>query len=84
MARTEELTFANLTIVEMLPFTAVEIVTALHDAVDVTIEDTGNGKEFIITSGLKPGDRIVTTGANNVTEGQKVLFPKEEVESEKK
>ena len=53
-------------------------------AVDVTIEDTGNGKEFIITSGLKPGDRIVTTGANNVTEGQKVLFPKEEVESEKK
>ena len=43
-------------------------------AADVTIEDTGNGKDFIITSGLKVGDRIVTTGANNVTEGQKVLF----------
>ena len=43
-------------------------------AVEVTTADTGNGKEFIITSGLKPGNKIVTTGANNVTEGQKVLF----------
>jgi membrane fusion protein (multidrug efflux system) len=51
-------------------------------AIEVTTEDTGNGKEFIITSGLNVGDRIVTTGANNVTEGQKVLFP-EEVKSEK-
>ena len=47
-------------------------------AVEVTTSDTGNGKEFIVTSGLKEGDRIVTTGANNVTEGQKVLFPKAE------
>ena len=46
-------------------------------AVDVTTEDTGNGKEFIITSGLNVGDKIVTTGANNVTEGQQVLFPEE-------
>jgi len=43
-------------------------------AIDVTTEDVGNGKDFIITSGLNVGDRIVTTGANNVTEGQKVLF----------
>ena len=43
-------------------------------AVDVTMEDTGNGKDFIIRSGLKEGDKIVTTGANNVMEGQKVLF----------
>ena len=50
-------------------------------AVEVTIEDTGNGKDFIITSGLNVGDKIVTTGANNVTEGQKVIFP-EEVKSE--
>lgn len=49
-------------------------------AVDVTTADVGNGKDFIITKGLKVGDRIVTTGANNVTEGQKVLFPKEENE----
>ena len=44
-------------------------------AIDVTTQDTGNGKDFIITSGLNVGDKIVTTGANNVTEGQKVLFP---------
>ena len=50
-------------------------------AIDVTTEDTGNGKDFIIPSGLNVGDQIVTTGANNVTEGQKVLFP--EVKSEK-
>ena len=46
-------------------------------AVDVVISDTGNGKDFIVTSGLSAGDRIVTTGANNVTEGLKVLFPEE-------
>ena len=46
-------------------------------AVEVTTEDTGNGKDFIVTSGLQEGDRIVTTGANNVTEGQRVLFAAE-------
>lgn len=44
-------------------------------AIDVTTEDVGNGKDFIIRSGLKVGDKIVKVGANNVTEGQKVLFP---------
>ena len=48
-------------------------------AIEVTTEDTGNGKDFIVTSGLNEGDQIVTTGANNVTEGQKVLFSEEEV-----
>ena len=43
-------------------------------AIDVTTEDTGNGLDFIITSGLNAGDQIVTTGANNVTEGERVLF----------
>ena len=52
-------------------------------AVDVTTEDTGNGKDFIVISGLTEGDQIVTTGANNVTEGQKVLFPAEEVKEGK-
>ncbi len=47
-------------------------------AVDVTTEDTGNGKDFIVTSGLNVGDKIVTIGANNVTEGMRVLYPKEE------
>ncbi len=43
-------------------------------AVDVTTEDVGNGKDCIIRTGLNEGDKIVTIGANNVTEGQKVLF----------
>jgi membrane fusion protein (multidrug efflux system) len=51
-------------------------------AIDVTTEDTGNGKDFIITSGLNAGDKIVTTGANNVSEGLRVLYP-EEAKSEK-
>ena len=51
-------------------------------AITVTTADTGNGKDFIVTSGLNVGDKIVTVGANNVTEGQQVLFP-EEVKSDK-
>jgi membrane fusion protein (multidrug efflux system) len=51
-------------------------------AVDVTTEDIGNGQDYMVTSGLNVGDKIVTIGANNVTEGQQVLFP-EEVKSEK-
>ncbi|MBR1469226.1 MAG: efflux RND transporter periplasmic adaptor subunit [Prevotella sp.] len=55
---------------------------SMATAVDVTIEDVGNGQDFIVKSGLNVGDQIVTVGANNVTEGQQVLFP-EEVKSEK-
>ena len=51
-------------------------------AIDIKFKDTGNGKDFIVTSGLNEGDVIVASGANNVTEGQQVLFP-EEVKSEK-
>jgi len=47
-------------------------------AVSVTIEDIGNGKDFAILSGLKVGDKIVTVGANNVSEGQQVIFPEGE------
>ena len=46
-------------------------------AVTVTTTATGNGKDVIVKSGLNVGDRIVTEGANNVQEGQRVLFPKE-------
>jgi len=46
-------------------------------AVVVTYTDAGNGRDFIVTSGLNVGDRIVTVGANNVQEGEQVLFPKE-------
>ena len=46
-------------------------------AVTVTTADTGNGKDVIVTSGLHVGDKIVTIGANNVQEGQRVLYPEE-------
>ena len=46
-------------------------------AVTVTVEDAGNGKDFIVTSGLEVGDKIVTVGANNVQEGEQVIFPEE-------
>ena len=44
-------------------------------AVEVTTHDIYNGKDYMVTSGLNVGDKIVTVGANNVHEGQKVLFP---------
>ena len=44
-------------------------------AVTVMTTDTGNGKDVIVTEGLNVGDRIVTVGANNLQEGQRVLFP---------
>ncbi len=44
-------------------------------AVSITIEDIGNGKDFAVMSGLNVGDKIVTVGANNVVEGQQVIFP---------
>ena len=54
--------------------------TAMAFSVDVV--PTGDGKNVIVTKGLTVGEKIVTEGANNVKEGQKVLFP-EEVNSEK-
>ncbi|MBO7046583.1 MAG: efflux RND transporter periplasmic adaptor subunit [Prevotella sp.] len=50
-------------------------------AVGVTTADVGNGEDVVVLSGLSVGDKIVTIGANNLQEGQKVLFP-EEVKSE--
>ena len=43
-------------------------------AVTVTTESAASGQNIIITSGLNVGDKIVTEGANNVQEGQRVLF----------
>lgn len=52
-------------------------------AADVKIVQTGNGKDVIVLSGLNVGDKIVTEGANNVQEGQKVLFPEEKKKKKK-
>lgn len=49
-------------------------------AVTVTTTSAGDGKNVIVTNGLKVGDRIVTEGANNVQEGQRVLFPAQPAE----
>lgn len=46
-------------------------------AVAVVTTDIGNGKDVVVTEGLNVGDRIVTIGAGNVQEGQRVLFPAE-------
>lgn len=43
-------------------------------AVAITTEDAGNGQDVIVTSGLNAGDQIVTVGANNVVENQRVIF----------
>ncbi len=47
-------------------------------AATVVIYDIGNGKDFVVTSGLNVGDKIVTVGANNIQEGQQVIFPEGE------
>ena len=44
-------------------------------AIEVTTQDIYDGEHYIALTGLNEGDRIVTVGANNVHEGQKVLFP---------
>ena len=43
-------------------------------SVIVTTENFSSERDLVITSGLEVGDVIVTQGANNVVEGQKVLF----------
>lgn len=45
-----------------------------HSAI-VTTFNISSERDLIITSGLEVGDVIVTEGANNVQEGQQVLFP---------
>jgi membrane fusion protein (multidrug efflux system) len=44
-------------------------------SVEVTTQDIFDGEHYIALTGLNEGDRIVTVGANNLHEGQKVLFP---------
>ena len=44
-------------------------------SVEVTTQDIYDGVHYIALTGLNEGDKIVTVGANNLHEGQKVLFP---------
>jgi membrane fusion protein (multidrug efflux system) len=52
-------------------------------SVEVTTQDIYDGEHYIALTGLNEGDRIVTVGANNLHEGQKVLFPAAPAKSEK-
>ena len=52
-------------------------------SVEVTTQDIFDGEHYIALTGLNEGDRIVTVGANNLHEGQKVLFPAAPAKSEK-
>ena len=38
----------------------------------ITTESLNNGHQYVVTSGLKPGDVIIAKGAGLVQEGQKV------------
>ena len=46
---------------------------------EVTVNPQNDGSNYIITSGLKMGDRIVTKGISGLTDGQqiKALTPQE-------
>lgn len=52
-------------------------------SVEVTTQDIYDGEHYIALTGLNEGDRIVTVGANNLHEGQKVLFPAAPAKSDK-
>jgi membrane fusion protein (multidrug efflux system) len=52
-------------------------VAADSCAYSTIVETVGisSDRDLVVTSGLEVGDVIVTEGANNLVEGQKVLFP---------
>lgn len=49
-----------------------KVVDGRAAATPVEVEDIGNGKEYIVVSGLKAGDRIVTEGAGLLREGTEI------------
>lgn len=49
-----------------------KVVEGRAVSVSVEVEEIGNGKEYIVTSGLKAGDRILSEGAGLVREGTEI------------
>lgn len=47
-------------------------------SVIITTADIEQKDKIAVLSGLKPGDKIIASGAANIQEKQKVIFPKEE------
>lgn len=56
----------------------VYIVTDSSTVVSTPVEvtDAGDGKRFIVTSGLKPGDKIVVEGIISLKDGNKITIKK--------
>ena len=50
---------------------------------EVTVDPNDDGQNYIITSGLKIGDRIVVDGVNNLTDGQEIKPITEEQNAKK-
>ena len=49
-----------------------KVVDGRTVSTSVEVEDIGNGKEYIVLSGLKAGDKIVTEGAGLLREGTEI------------
>lgn len=49
-----------------------KVVNGRAVSASVEVEDIGNGKEYIVLSGLKAGDKIVTEGAGLLREGTEI------------
>lgn len=49
-----------------------KVVDGRAVSVSIEVEDIGNGREYIVLSGLKAGDKIVTEGAGLLREGTEI------------
>ena len=49
-----------------------KVVNGRAVSTSVEVEDIGNGKEYIVLSGLKAGDKIISEGAGLLREGTEV------------
>ena len=49
-----------------------KVVNGRAVSTSVEVEDIGNGKEYIVRSGLTSGDKIVTEGAGLLREGTEI------------
>ena len=39
---------------------------------EITVQSQSDGKNYVVTSGLRPGDRIVVEGVQNLKNGQEI------------
>ena len=53
---------------------AYKVVDNKAHGVEVTVYPMDNGRDYIVKSGLNPGDVIIAAGAGNVKEGEEVSY----------